>query len=471
MQEGTISRVMHYYLEKEVFNTEIERAKKEFFSVSENGSILTIKEDYEPFFLEWLVFDFKLTNGDGLFEDYYLRNPKKLPLYEMQIYKNLQNNIYGLLEVKSVDIGKGLEILILHTGKKYYIEEHNATFQLVKGNIFFGRIADVGGHWELVGSDSFMFDIRINDGYRKSFLKGKKKITPKDAILFLTKSKNSEKKEEGDIEKIKIEFDDFLREIGLNDMVNSDLIQKWLKEINFKNIAAPIVDIIYNLSEDELSKKDINRLIELSSSIMNSSPRKELKGETPDELSKTHEFGSKGVDMSLNRIGGKWSDNANKAIVYMKNNDIPKALDEFDKMFKILLKEKMVNRYIYKLFANLAMCNLAIGEEYIARQLLGFALELNRKYKFAANTLKKLDSGENIDQLALPIRFTLEHARTKEMKDFWEKVKNLNDKDLCQAYYDISLNNCIFVWENSPAKKYYEFLKKFEINFELTNSD
>jgi hypothetical protein len=91
---------------------------------------------------------------------------------------------------------------------------------------------------------------------------------------------------------------------------------------------------------------------------------------------------------------------------------------------------------------------------------------LKKNYAFAVNLLKKLDQGESMDELAKPIRFALERAQTKELREFWKKAKNYGDVKLCRTYYEISLNDYMAEWENSPAKKYYDFLKQLEINFE-----
>ena len=467
MQEGIISRLIAYYLENDKFSTEIERAKNIFFESSDDATVLMIENEYEPFFLEWLVFDFKLSDNKGLLEDYYERNPKKLQLYERQIYKNLENNVYGLLEVEKIEVGEGLELLMLHTGKKYYVKEQSATHYLSKGDLFFGRVADVGGHWELVGSDSFNFNIRLDSKARKFFIDSERKLTPRDAIVFLNKQEDNDYPEIKNIEEIKNELDVFLKEVGLIKMINSELMQKWLKEISFKNIPSPLFSILFNLMEDNLSDKKMNKLLSLSTDLMNYSPQKGLKGKSPMEISQTVEPGSKGYDFFVSQAGGEWSDKANKAMNYMKDKDVLRAIGQFEKTFSALLKEKTTARHVHKLFANYAICNLSIGNEYIARQLLDMALSLNKNYKFALDALKIIDVGEKIDQQVMPIRYALKNSRKKQLKEFWKKVKNYNDRDLCKAYYDFSIDDFIIEWQKNPAKKYYDFLKKLEINFDI----
>ncbi|MFH1030691.1 MAG: hypothetical protein V1770_05540 [bacterium] len=153
------------------------------------------------------------------------------------------------------------------------------------------------------------------------------------------------------------------------------------------------------------------------------------------------------------------------ATEYLKDFKVLKALDYYEKAFKILLKEKTTGRHIFSVFANMGVCHLYFGAEFTARKLFGISLELNRNYEFGKKVLAEMDSDTGTEQLAETIRFALERARTKKLKDFWKKAKNYSDADLRRAYYDISLSDHENEWENYPAKKYYDFLKKLEIDF------
>ncbi len=470
MEQGIILKLVSYYIESEKIKTEIERAKNEFFDAPSGSAVLEIDEKYKSFFMEWLVFDFRLQSDKSLLEDYYFRNPRNLSIHKMQIYKDLQENVYGMIEAQKIYLDEGMEVLMLHTGKKYFVRERAATFQLKKGNIFFGRIGKVGDHYELVGSDSFHFNIHFDSRTKKYFI-GNVKMTPKDAMKFLEGNEEennnwSEQIENIDIEEIKKELDDFLDEIDIGKMVSADLIQKWLREIDFKRKNLFIIDVLVGLVDNFPSQNKINKLLELVEKLANHSPRKALKGKSPNEMAKGNGFGSKGFDFSITRMGGEWTDYANKAMRYLKDGEISKSLDEYEKTFKVLLKEETIGRYIFSVFANMAVCYLYFGMEFTARKLLKIALEINKNYIFAKNLLATLDSGERAEQLADSIRFVLKQARTKKMREFWKKVKDYSDADLCKAYYDISLADCEDEWISNPARKYYDFLKKLEINFD-----
>lgn len=465
MKNGTIENIFAYYLGSKKFRAEIKRAEREFFGLQEGSILLGSEEKANEFFMEWLIFDFKLANGRSLLEDYYYLNPYKLPLYKLQIYKDLQNNIYGLLEVQRVDQGMGLELLILHTGKKYYVREYSATFDLRKGNIFFGRVAGVGDHYELVGADSFKFDVHLDAAARKCFISKTARYSPKDAVKFL--KENEDKyfpKDAADFSLAETieEVDNIIKEVGIDEMVSARLIQKWLLKINFKNPGA-VATILYNLTESECPSDQDNRLLNAVMRLINHSPQKALRGKAPSELREEAAFGSKGFSLSV--IGKNWLQMINFAHDFFKEGEILKAFNEYNKAFASLLKEKITCRYIFSVYANLAVCYLYFGEEFMARKLLDTAIEINGNYKFAKDLIDKLDNHSQDHHLAESIRSILKYGRTKRVKQFKEQSKNYSDIELRKAYYDFSVDDYIFNWLYSPAKRYYDFLKKLEIDF------
>lgn len=470
MQAGTIQKIISYYLQNERFLPELGRAQAEFFDLPPDGLAIAIVDKYEPYFMEWLVFDFRLKNGRGLLEDYYDCNPRKRPLYEMQVYRDLQTNVFGMVEVQKVYLDEGLDLLMLHTGEKYFVHEHKSTFQLKKGNLIFVRIAAVGGQYELVGSDSIIFPIKIDSFIKKSLIDKNKKLTPKDVIKFLDNKDDQDLPRTGEvsnIDLIKANFDDFLVSLGVNNLISTDLIQKWLAEINFEHKDLPIVDILVGLADHWPEEDEFNYLLELTSDLLNNSPQKALKGKSPNDLVRKNPeaVGSKGFTSSIRRIGGKWGDYANKATEYLQDMKIPKAVNHFEKAFRNLLKEKTTGRYVFALFANLGVCYMYFGSEFMARKLLEISIKLKPNYEFGKKMLAELDSDQQTEQIALAIRFALERARVPELKDFWRIAKNYSDGELRRAYYEISLADNKTEWERDLAKKYYDFLKILEIDF------
>jgi len=483
MQSGTMDRIFSYYLNNPKFADEIKRAKNEFFEIEEGAHLIAADEKMMPFFMEWLTFDFRLKSGESLLEHYYYNNPKKLALYDLQIYKDLQENVYGILEAKKIDLDKGMKVLVTNTGEQYYVHERSATHGLKVGNLFFARVGRVGDHYELVGSDSFIFNVRINDKLRKSF-KTKEKLTPKLAAAYygggnddriqspdkLYAEMRGSENEELDILEIKAEFNQLLKNLDAYRLINVDLVQEWLLAGRFRNNSHSLVDIVFSLSKKGPSKEQLSEILRLTMQLLNYSPQKKLKGKSPNEILQEDKqaFGSQGFESALTCIGGEWPNVANSANRYLREGNIESAFDEFDEVFRIMLKEQNTNRYVFSFFANAAVCYLYSGSEFMARRLLETALEIRGNYEFAKNLLAEIDSGKNNKQLADSIRSIVKAAPKKDrlFKDFEKASLNYSDAKICQEYYKLTTPLFEEIWKASYPKKYADFLKRLKINFD-----
>jgi len=289
MEPGAIKKIFTYYYNYPAYQGEMEKAFRDFFNIGENAAIFAVNGEAEPYFNEWLIFDFKLASGKTLLEDFYERNPYNLSLIDRQIYKDLMANEYGAFEVLKVDQGQGLELLSLRTAKKYYVHEFSATFQLKPGMVFFNRAAKVGDHYELVGSDSISFDVRLDQGAKNYLLKCQDKITPRDAFRLAAEpaKKPNLKIEELNAGQIKKELNLILLKINLDNYVSADRIEKWISRLDYEKKEIPAqtaIAMLIGLLPDHKNKQDINRLIELISQLANFTPQKALNGKSPKEL-------------------------------------------------------------------------------------------------------------------------------------------------------------------------------------------
>lgn len=77
---GTISKVGKYYMTSPEYKDEIFRSFKEFFDKPnlETDRNVYLEEDEEPFFNEWLTYDFRFSDGKSMLEKYYMENPDSL---------------------------------------------------------------------------------------------------------------------------------------------------------------------------------------------------------------------------------------------------------------------------------------------------------------------------------------------------------------------------------------------------------
>jgi len=181
MKKRNITRILDYYMSQDnlwMFRADVERALEEFF----DG-----KPDWPPpieaagHFNEWFLYDFHLSDGETPLEYFYDKNPLSLPLEELAVYKDIQENIYDIWEVKEVRENEGLSLMSVRSGKRYEIQEKTATRELKKDDVFACRVIKIGDHYELAGGSSFMLP-RMNRGAKK-FLKGTTdKIDPKSML-------------------------------------------------------------------------------------------------------------------------------------------------------------------------------------------------------------------------------------------------------------------------------------------------
>lgn len=189
LPKGTIYKMREYYLTHHKYKDEILRAMQEFFDRPdlEPGKKLGIGEFDEILFNEWFVYDFRFSDGQGMLEKYYNDNPHKLPLYGLPVYKHLQKNYFGFYEILEVNIGKDMLLKNLKDNKEYRVKEVAGTMNINKGDVIVNRIANVGGHYELVGCDlpAFMISELKNEKKARKWINKIsphiKNLTPKDA--------------------------------------------------------------------------------------------------------------------------------------------------------------------------------------------------------------------------------------------------------------------------------------------------
>jgi hypothetical protein len=170
MVNGTISKILDYYYKKDKYKEELTNALRQFFDKPDlaSGGELDYKENDMGFFNEWFMFDFRLKNGRTLLQDFCDKNPYNFSILRLQQCKDILDNDYGFFEVSRVDVGEGMKLKNLNTNMEYQVKEHTATFQLKTGDILVNRVAKVGDHFELLGTDGSPI---LADGTKSSIYK------------------------------------------------------------------------------------------------------------------------------------------------------------------------------------------------------------------------------------------------------------------------------------------------------------
>jgi len=183
LPKGSIARIYEYYFTTPRYGDEVLRAMREFFDRPDldRGASLEMNDKSEGLFNEWFLYDFVLPTGETPLQNFVKENSLGLSAVEMELYKNiLKTNIYGLYEVKKIDVDEGLALKNLQTGKESYVREKSLTRQVQPGSVFFGRIGKVDDHYELIGADTFSIQA-AGDEIMSHFHGMKFKITPKFA--------------------------------------------------------------------------------------------------------------------------------------------------------------------------------------------------------------------------------------------------------------------------------------------------
>ena len=184
---GTIRKIYDYYYDSSWYKDEVLRAFREFVGekISKTAAMEKIGIKHEGYFNEWFLYDYVRKDGMTILEHFVNANPLQLTDREIHFYKTLlESNKYGLFEILRVEQMMGMTLKDLQTGEAYEVREMSATLDAYPGAVMFGRVADVGDHWELVGADTYMLEAGEHS-WKKELKKISEKLTPKDAYELL----------------------------------------------------------------------------------------------------------------------------------------------------------------------------------------------------------------------------------------------------------------------------------------------
>ncbi len=368
--------------------------------------MIAIDEVSQPFFLEWMTFDFVLSNGKTLPEDFYDSNPCNLSPERLRKYKNMaEENEYGPFEVLEVYTGKGLKLRHLSSGNTYDVREVNATYELQPNMVTFTRVGRVEDHYELVGANGFSLNIRITDDFKKYLLQGQNKITPKEA-LDLYKGDREERKDERrepeNRETAGKELQAAIENSDLNGMVDAATIERWIAEEVEKDNNHGIfhvMNMLQDLFSDQSGPEEIQAVMGAMMNLHNLRPHPALGGKSPMEAKKENE--EKGTKPSplLNasapqKSKEEWKNINDQVFQLMRESDFPRAYEKFEEIFAYLLNNRSIPREVYRLFANAVLSCWGSGEEEQGVHILNQALSLNPNYDFGKEMKEKYERGE-----------------------------------------------------------------------------
>ena len=157
---------------------EVDRALIEFFGAMPEKPYKD--ENIEPMFWEWMVFEFKQTNGPNFITEYVLKNPDSLAKAELtKVEQAAQTFYFSEFEIVGVVSGSYMLLEDIFTGDKYKVYDRLGSSNIAGRGMLMARIAKIEEKWHLVGANPVHLPLtytprvkkmlrRDNDGFRPS---------------------------------------------------------------------------------------------------------------------------------------------------------------------------------------------------------------------------------------------------------------------------------------------------------------
>ncbi len=434
MEPGTIKKLLRYYFTNPKFEREISRALNEFFGddapIVGDGEIQFRSEEENSLFNEWFVYDFKLSNGKTPLEDFYYRNPYHLKIDRLQIYKDLQENVYSYFKVIKKILGSGLVLEDIINGKIYEVKEYSLTFEVFEGQSFPTRVGRVGDHYEIVGGNIYVMPMKLSPELELFFKKSRRNWNPKKVWEEYIKTKGPRPSLDGypTLPDAEADLNFILKKYDLDKFVSTALIKEWIYD-EMGDIDQLIALLMSLLDPKRIDYENTPKeILEKLNKFHNLCPKKRFNGKSPFDMMK--EAQEKGLlpdfkfgitKILFPEIHKKYHDFLESIT---ERNDYRGGLKKINKIFKFMLEKRISYPELYRLYANKAICHLALGNFEKGKFFLEIAVKLNPYYKFARRQLEKV----------------------KESGFVWE------------VYVDGYI-------EKDPAYQYYLFILPFRINF------
>jgi len=190
-----------------------------------------------------------------------------------------------------------------------------------------------------------------------------------------------------------------LKECELDGFVNVEKIKNWISciEVSHEKPAdfSCMMMIAGLLDEKRLANKKLaTELFNTIGELYRCTPIKALQHKTSiAKLKETKE------DVVLYLTDVKlppddWQGVYWDAMDLMRRKKFSAATKKFDEVYTTLLNDRTTTREIYRIYSNAGISNLFAGNYFLGVGCLWIATELNPKYKFAQEQLKKVECGE-----------------------------------------------------------------------------
>ncbi|MBI2644629.1 hypothetical protein HYW94_00420 [Candidatus Uhrbacteria bacterium] len=407
MKKGIISVLLQYYQGAPVFHDDMVRAREEFFG-NRNYSLNDCTDEERSWFFEWLVYDFLLSSDMPPVQDFFQRNPLNLPDFELQHYRDIANNEYGLYEILSIDLGCGMRIRNVHTGMTFDIRERKTTFEVKVGYLIFARVGRFSDHNELIGANGLYLPFKLGAELRKAWRSEDIRLTPKFQYdlakgnterdrYYSVKDLAERSGVRPDPKAANRSMSIFLQKHDMDSFVTTDKIKEWIYQLKRSSDSTPVTLLcgLLTVPGRTASSEDLNELLKCYNDLYNTSPHKSLRGKSPSEKVDENPYRRADIRVESSKISiNEWCAHSDVALHAMGEGDMKTALRENNLCFILMFKGRTTFREVYRIYANKAIQHFVLGDREGGEQLLQFALELNPKYDFGIVQKQKYESGK-----------------------------------------------------------------------------
>lgn len=149
---------------------EIDRALEQLFGNGPLPKDLTSEEEelLQGLFGEWLINEYRQTNGSTFLTEYILTQPGKVSNKIIDQFTQIaQSNFYSEFEFRSVKPGDYIVVEDIFTGKVYYVYDKLGSQNAPVGSTSRMRLARVDGRWYAVGSNPVLLPLHFTERLKK----------------------------------------------------------------------------------------------------------------------------------------------------------------------------------------------------------------------------------------------------------------------------------------------------------------
>jgi hypothetical protein len=395
----------------------------------------------EPLFKAWLWFDFR-HKGKSMIQNFADSNPSLDRSSITELDRLARTNYMSIFKAGEIRPGN-IEFTDVRTGAVYHIREYSMSSEIKTGQIMTLRICNQGDHWEIIMPNNAIHPMTIDSPeiMKEIVASFPAEPTMKDTFgylnlrdsLGLTKSEDRHvtSTEPMSLKQAASEFELEMENAGLTRYISFKRLADNLKQ-EYKAKGRPLspplgIRILLGLVNPDEDIDKTNKILTAANNYWNAlGPNKKIKkevrrsGYTPDlHIDKYEE--------------SKWRKYAGEAYELLIANKLEEAVESYNQLFKMMLKECMVTSSVYRLVHNAGIAHLANGDLLLGTMLIDAALELSPTYDAALRQKELIDAGE---YTAAAIAKAAEKSLKSETFHYPDPVKlrSLSDKDLIKEF-------------------------------------